>query len=449
LQVLIGGPRDLPARLQTMRDAIAWSYDLLSSEEQRLFARLSVFAGGCTLDAAEAVCNPHGDFDLLEALASLLDKSLVRQRGQEESRFGMLETIRQYAAEKLEERGERELLQRGHAEYFTALAEEAEPQLSGSEQGRWLARLESEHDNLRVVLSWSLEEGNELGKRVAANLWQFWEVRGHLSEGSRWLEAALTIPKGDSALRAKVLGGAGNLAWRQGNFQRAKELHEESLHLRRELGDTWGVASSLHNLGRVARRQGDDQWAKELLEESLQLKRQTGDKWGTALALNTLGLVVGHQGEHDHANRLYEESLQLMQELRNPLGTAIVLCNLGNMAERQRAYQRAKALYEESLRLWRELEDGSGIAESLIGLSAVANHQQQHEQAIRLLGAADAFRTSIGFSPEPADRERTETVCREARTVLSAEAYVAAWNQGAAMNMEEAIEYALEKDGSV
>jgi tetratricopeptide (TPR) repeat protein len=301
--------------------------------------------------------------------------------------------------------------------------------------------LEREHDNLRAALTWSLEEGNELGKRVAANLWQFWEVRGHLSEGRRWLAAVLTVPGGDLALRARVLSSAGNLAWRQGDFQRAKELHEEGLHVRRELGDTWGIASSLHNLGRVARRQGDDQRAKELLEESLQLRRKLADTLGIALALNTLGLVVERQGEYERTKELYEESLRLMQELGHTQGMAIALANLGDTAERQGEYQQAKALHEESLRLWRELGDRWGTAESLIGLGAVAAHQQQHERAIQLLGAADAFCTSIGFSPEPAGRERMETVCREARTALSAEAYEAAWNQGVAMSLEEAIEH--------
>jgi tetratricopeptide (TPR) repeat protein len=436
-------------RLQTLRNTVDWSYSLLTGEEQTLFVRLSVFAGGCTFEAAAAVCNPDGEFDLLEGLASLVDKSLVQQQGGEEARFGMLETIRQYAAEKLVQRGERPLLRLRHAEYFDGLAEEADMQLTLPEQGHWLARLEREHDNLRAALTWSLEEGSELGMRVAANLWLFWEVRGHLTEGQHWLETVLTVPEreGEAALRARVLSGAGNLAWRQGNFQRAKELHERALCLRRELGDTLEIAGSLVNLGRVARRQGRDQQARELFEESLRLYRELGNAHGTALVLNCLGLLLQQRGNLDRARALYEDSLQLMRELGETRGMTIASCNLADLAEQQGEYERAQALYAETLRLGRELGEKTIIVETLIGLSAVATHQQQYERALQLLGAADTIAMGIGVSLEPLDLERIKTVSRVAGEALSAEARDSARSQGAAMNLEDAIEYGLDWHG--
>jgi non-specific serine/threonine protein kinase len=447
LALLTGGAADQPLRQQTLRNTVDWSHALLTREEQALFARLSVFAGGCTVEAAEAVCNPEEESNLLEGLASLVDKSLVQRQGEEEARFGMLETIRQYAVEQLVERGERDLLRRRHAEYFVVVAEEEEPERSGGGQARQLARLELEHDNLRAALTWCLEEGSELGVRIGANLGVFWEVRGHLSEGRHWLEAVLAVParEGDARLRSWALSATGNLAHRQGDFRRATELHEGALHLRREISDTLGVAGSLFNLARVARMQGEDQRAQELYEESLCFYREMGNTRGTAMVLNGLGIVMERQGEHERARTLYEDGLQIMRDLGDTRGIAVAFCNLGNTAERQGEYRRAKGLYEESVRLWRELGDRPGIAESLIGLGAVAAHQQQHERALQLLGAANTIATSIGVSPEPGDRERIQTVSQVAGGALSAAAYGAAWNQGAAMNMEEAIEYALDR----
>lgn len=453
LALLTGGAADQPLRQQTLRNTIDWSYSLLTQQEQALFARLSVFAGGCTLDAAEAVCNADGDLDLLEGLASLVDKSLMRRQGgeEEEVRLEMLETIRQYAAEQLIQRGEPKILRRRHAEYFVALAEKEEPEWSGSEQARQLALLEQEHDNLRTALTWCLEEGSELGIRIAANLGMFWEAHGHVFEGLRWLKAVLALEERgeDARLRAWALSVAGNLAHRQGDFQQTTELHERALHLRREVGDRLGVAGSLYNLARVARVQGNLQQAQELYQQSLHLHQELSNVRGTAMALTGLGLVMEHQGLHDRARSMYDDGLQIMRELQDTRGIAILVCNLADTAEQQGEYQRATELYEESLELYQELGDSTGIAGALVGMGAVASHQAQHRRAILLVGAAATIATSIGISLEPLDRARSEMVSQRARTALTAHAYEAAWNQGAAMSLKQVVEYALDQQKGV
>jgi predicted ATPase/class 3 adenylate cyclase len=248
LKLLTGGARDLPERQRTLRGTIRWSYELLEEGEKVLFARLAVFSGGGTLEAIEAICDAEGDLpvDVLDGVSSLVDKSLLRQEEEEggEPRFVMLETIYEYAREKLENSGEAETIKRAHAEYFLALAEKAEPKLTTAEQGAWLERLETEHDNLRAALSWSLgRKDQELALRLGGALWRFWFLRSHLSEGLQWLGEVLSLRGGFTALRAKALNGAGDLVWSQGNYDRAKELYEESLALSRQLGDKRGIAA--------------------------------------------------------------------------------------------------------------------------------------------------------------------------------------------------------------
>jgi non-specific serine/threonine protein kinase len=272
LRVLTGGAHDLPARQQTLRATIDWSYDLLTLEEQTLFAWLSVFVGGCTLEVAEDVCARAGDLllDVLDGVTSLVDKSLLWREEDPtsgEPRFTMLETIREYAGERLAASGAEGTLRAAHAAHFLALVEEAEPQLTGAQQAMWLARLDREHDNLRAVLRWAEEheEHREVGLQVAAALWRFWFVRGHYGEGRSWLEVFCTpAPSGAGqssiatvAVRATALEGAGNLAEMHGEYARATLLHEESLALRRGLGDERGIAMSLNSLGNMFQEQGD------------------------------------------------------------------------------------------------------------------------------------------------------------------------------------------------
>jgi tetratricopeptide (TPR) repeat protein len=319
-----------------MRDAIAWSHDLLDEAERVLFRRLAVFAGGCTLEATEAVCGS----DVLDRLASLVDKSLLQQREQEggEPRFTMLETLREYALERLEASDEAEAIRSRHLGHFLALAEQTEPELRGSAQVAGLARLEREHDNLRAALGWSQKEVKdaESGQRLAGALSWFWSLHGHFSEGRRWLQQTLALSDETSAsVRAKALYGSGLLAVTQGEYGRAVTLHEQALALSREVGDLQGVARGLTFQGVAAELQGDSQRAAALLEEGLARFRELDDEWNIALALRNLGRVALRQGDHQRATALNEESLVLSRELGDKWALAWSLHDLGHVLHSQ------------------------------------------------------------------------------------------------------------------
>lgn len=374
LQLLTQGPRDVLERQQTLRNTIQWSYDLLSAEEQRLFRRLAVFAGGCTLEVVEAVSQALGDktMDVLARVASLLDKSLVQKTKSmsKELHLMMLETIREYGLERLGTSGEMEDTRRAHAAYYLALAEEAEPELAGPQQLVWLERLEQEHDNLRAALRWSLEQGEdgqsrETALRLSSALRRFWQVRGHPSEGRDWLEHALAGSEGAMAsLRAKALIAAASLAMTQGDTARTEALCQESMPLCKELGDTEGTAHILYLLGWIAYRKGNPASALSLTEEALILFREVGDKDGTAWSLYNSAGLASKQGEYARAQVLIEESLALHRELGNKRGSAYALFQLAEILFLSQSDQATvHLLLEESLRFSRELGDKRGIAD--------------------------------------------------------------------------------------
>ncbi|HLX57787.1 MAG TPA: tetratricopeptide repeat protein, partial [Ktedonobacteraceae bacterium] len=321
LAVLTSGARDAPVRQQTLRNTIAWSYNLLDPAEQQLFRILSVFVGGCILQAVEAVCSAldvgNAARQVIDSVASLIDKSLLQQTEQEgeESRLGMLETIREYGLESLAASGEMEATRQAHAVYYVALAEKAEPELGGPQQAVWLERLEQELDNLRAALRWSLERGaaghsSEIALRLAGALRRFWEVRGHWSEGWSFLERALALSKGGTVpVQLKALKAAAHVAYARGDNDRAEVLAAECLARCRELGDATGVALSLRMLGGVARRRYNFEAAIPLTEESLALFREVGDKEGIAWALNNLAGLLSMRSEYARAVELAEESL--------------------------------------------------------------------------------------------------------------------------------------------
>ena len=504
LDLLAAGPRDAPARHQTLRAAIRWSYDLLAPAEQVLFRRLAVFAGGCTFEAVEAICTDVSAEErraseagersptppLLDSLASLTDKSLLYavEGSEGEPRFGMLETIREYATERLETSREAEATRRRHAEHYLALAETAEAGFYGTEQAAWAGRLEAEHDNLRTALGWALESAAaEVGLRLAGALARFWEAQGHFTEGRRWLEGLLVLPEGGgpttAAIRAKALNGAARLAHRQGDvgraaaladenlalsrelrdrqaigealntrglvaraggeYARAAALFEESLALRRELEDRRGIASALANLGLVARVEGEHRRAQALFEESLALERALGDTWGIANTLNHVGRAAWYQGEYGRARSLFEESVALWRELGNRWGIANSLDNLGRVALGQGDHGRAAALFGESLALRHELGDNLGLAESLEGLAGVAALRGQSERAAGLFGAAEVLRQAIGAPLPPADRPDYERRVTAVRAALGEETFATGWAAGQALSLEEAIGEAL------
>ena len=423
-RLLTGGSRTALPRQRTLRSLIDWSYDLLNEAEKTLFCRLSVFAGGWTLEAAEVVCagGVVEAGDVLDLLTSLCDKSLaVPEPAGTSTRYQFLETVRQYSRDRLLESGDVEAVRGRHRDYFVALAEEAEPHLTGPEQIGWLNRLEAEHDNLRAVLDACAapdinsdaktktangeEASAELSLRLAGALAWFWYTRGYLNEGRERGTRALEVAperrgKGQEQerkrFRAKALSGVGSIARSQGDFVSARRLFEESLALRRDLHDTAGVAISLMNLGILAKSQGDYVSARSLYEEGLTLHRELGNKLGIANTLGNLGLVAYHQGDAVSAWRLSEESLAVHRELANKQGISSSLFNLALVAFQQRDYVSARSLSEECLALDRELGDKSGVANSLMSLGLVAFRQGDYVSARLLYEECLALQRELG-----------------------------------------------------
>jgi DNA-binding NarL/FixJ family response regulator len=405
LSVLTGGPRDLPARQQTLYNTIAWSYDLLSDEEQRLFRLLSLFAGGCTLEAVEAVDGAlSGEkAQVLEGVTSLLDKHLLQRAEQDtnEVRLLMLETICEYGLEALSARGEREEVQQAHAWYYLHMAENAEAYLYGAEQRWWLDRLEREHDNLRAVLTWALErvaekQRIEIALRLAGALERFWAAHGHLREGLNFLGKALTNSEGVTPLvRAKALNCAGWLALRQGKYEQADAFCEEGLKLYREAKGT-GTVRALYRLGMIASARGNDAKARALLEESLALAREVGDKGRVAYALLSLGSMLIGQGEHTRAWALLEESLALFREVGDTEGMAWSLYFLGRVRFAQGDIVSVRVLAEECLAQCRAMKHQDGLAHALDLLGQCALRQGEAERAQELFEESLALFRLLG-----------------------------------------------------
>ncbi len=372
LQLLTSSVRDAPARQHTLRKTIQWSYDLLPADEQRLFQRLSVFVNGCELSAVEAVYQAPGGgkAGVLDEVTSLVDKNILQQTAEEEEpRFTMLETIREYGLEALAASREMEATRRAHALYYLALAEEAAPNLAGPRSAVWLQRLEREHDNLRAALAWSLEPAQtgsspEMALRFGEKLRVFWVVRGFYSEGLAALEQALAECKGSSPYaRARALGAAAAFADMLGDFHLAEELRQESLILYRQLGDTRGIASSLQGLAWIASRNGAHIAARQLLEESVTLLRELGDKGDFAWSLHLLADTLSLQGEYSRANTLFQESLAMFRELGNKRGIAASLQQSALWLLFAGGDQViVQARLEEMLVLHRELGDKNGMA---------------------------------------------------------------------------------------
>jgi len=454
LKVLTGGARDLPARQQTMRGAIAWSYDLLDHEEKTLFNRLAVFLGGCALEEAEAVCNSNGDLeiDFLDGVTSLVDKSLLRHKEENdtEGRFSMLQTIREFGLEQLAQSGELDTLRAQHLTFYLQLAEEAEAELTGASQAAWFSRLEKEHDNFRSAVIYSRESGRlEDGLRVAGALWRFWEVRGHVGEGRGVLDQLLLLPGATdvaSNVRAKALNGAGVLAGNQGDHARQTTILQESLKLYEELGDKSGIAQSINNLGSIAYSQGDYAQAQILYTQSLELRRTISDSWGMANSLNNLGGVAFLQGECERALALHSESLSLRRTLGDKRGISMSLNNMGEIAQQQQDYGRAAMLFAESLAIRNELGDRFFIVSSLHNLAEVACSRKDYERGARLFGAAEALRETIGAPLQTEKRETFQRYIEEARDALGRADLKAAWSEGRVMSLEDAIGYALSDE---
>jgi predicted ATPase/DNA-binding SARP family transcriptional activator/Tfp pilus assembly protein PilF len=453
LAVLRGGPPDLPLRQQTLRSAIHWSYDLLPAHVQELFDELGVFVGGFTMEAAQAVVSEPTA--ALDALAILQWHSLLQRRAvAAETRFTLLETMREFALERLAARGEEEDARRRHGLYFLALAERAEPELEGPAQSPWLDRLESEHDNLRAAIAQCQLAADDSGLRMAVALGRFWEVRGHLAEGRRRLAEVLDTRRDVAlALRGAALEMAGVLAYRQGDYVGARALHQQSLSVWHDLENSRAIAQTLRRLGIVAWEQGDSATARSYYEQSLEIAREVGDARGIAGALNNLGLVAADQGDYAAARAFYEESLPMFRELSDTTGTghvlnslgatawdqldftaarsflgeslatfqeighkwgvAMALINLGNVARSQADFASAQAHFEESLAVYRELGDRATVSFPLFGLGEVAYQQGDYATARSLFRETLALRHEAGDKrPIPRNLEAVAQVVR-------------------------------------
>jgi predicted ATPase/DNA-binding winged helix-turn-helix (wHTH) protein len=488
LELLTGGARDLPERQRTLRRTIDWSHDLLTPAEQKLFRRVSVFVGGATLEAVEAVCDAQEDLgvDLLDGIGSLLDKSLIGHAdgGNSEPRFTMLETIREYGKERLDESGEIDATRRAHAAYCLVLAEEGASHNTAVDREVWLSRCDLEHDNFRAAISYLVEsENSEWGLRLGNALLWFWEPREHLTEGRRAMGALLDIP--DTTLvseqRAQAFFTAGVLADIQLDSAAALESHWRALEMHRELGDQNGIAMSLgalaisshkaglgdearsyaeeslriwkelgsgafilglHNLANIATKQGDFKAARVTYEMTLDAFRSMGDQRGMAVALNGLGDVAVALGDNVGAREFYKQSLAGFRQIDDLWGVAAVLRDLGDLACRDRD-PNAGSLYKDALSIFHKTGHRRGMALLLQRLADCAVQSGQPDCALTLAGAAAALREHLGVSLSSAEQDKLDQTLEAARTQVSATEQDHLLSKGRSMTIEQLVEYAL------
>jgi non-specific serine/threonine protein kinase len=505
-RLLRGDDQVAPPRHQTLQAMMDWSYDLLAEAEKGVLRSMSVFAGGFTLEALEAMWTEELDeYEAIDHISQLVGKSLVVMEERSESaRYRLLETIRQYAWQELVKSGEMSRLRNRHAEWCLRLAEESMPQLYGSNQRVWLERLEVEHDNLRAALDWCTKNrGNiEVGLRLGGALLRFWEAHGHFTEGRERLSILLSSAEaaGRTAGKARALNAAGRLAWRQADYATANKLLHVSLSIYREIGDKWGAAHALNNLGNEAFMEGrynvarslydeslalfreiNDSWgigqllhnlatvaatgenypqASEIFRESLAIRRQIGDRYSIAQSLISLGEIARAVGDYASARPLYEESLAIFQELGDERNVAYSLHHLGHVSLYRNDLDEAETLFARSLRLFSKLSEKFGIAIGLAGMAGVVGVRvpegvragigevawEEARRAARLFGAADAHLEATGARLDPADLVEHNRSLESVRSRLDETEWKMAWLTGRSMSLEHAIEYALPAD---
>jgi predicted ATPase/DNA-binding CsgD family transcriptional regulator/Flp pilus assembly protein TadD len=473
LQLLTGGPRDLPERQQTLRDAIAWSYDLLPPPEATLFRRLAVFSGGATIDEAAAVAC-EGDSDhAFDGMAALVDHSLLRvvEGADSEPRYAMLQTIHDFAYEALVESGEEPLLRNRLIAHYVVLSDSIKTELVGAGSAQWLRLCQAEIENLRSAHRWAIELGDaSVAQRIASSLPRFWEVRGNYSEGRSWLTSALAVGANPTRERASTLVGLATLARRQGDYDSAIESYQAGLAIYRELDDASGIATALNNLGVVVQDQGDYDRARQLMTEAQQYFESIGDQPRNASALNNLGLVARRQGDLAGATRLYGQSLEIWNQLGDQLRSALCLNNLGVVAYDLGNFPTAEHHYRAALGVYRQLEDRTGaaqtlnnlaevlwdqgdfpqavtywqeslalrsvqgdrvgLAECLTGIGRVATAAGLHDLAARLFAMALRLQAETGVSRPPRERDLQERAIAELRRVYDPAEFQRSWDTG-------------------
>ena len=443
LELLTGGARDAPERQRTLRATIDWSYDLLEPADQRLFVRLAAFAGGCTIEAAQSVC---GDgLEVVDGLASLADKGLVRLEGtDEEPRFTMLETIREYAVERLETSEDASGLHRRHAQHFVAFAEEAEPNLFGiGSHTEWLDRLEHDHDNLRAAMEWLASSGDtDLALRLAAALWRFWDLKGHLMEGRRLLDSALRGDDQPTPARANALSGAADMALTSGDLVAGRRLAEEALELHRALGDDWGTAFSLLMFAYAVGQGGDWPGAQRLYDESAQRFRECGDQHYALRATRSLAWAYHEGGDLEHAREITEDNLRQARAAHDELLEGVALGNLADYATDEGRLEDAVSLLRESHRILRALDDLLSAAAAACRFARVFALAGRATTATRVLSSSAVRLEEIGARPPWLAKINTQTLTA-IRTQLDESAFAEAWEQGEKLTPDEAVALAL------
>jgi predicted ATPase/DNA-binding winged helix-turn-helix (wHTH) protein len=495
LQLLTGGALDLPERQQTLRRTIDWSHGLLNEAERKLFRRLSGFVGGCTLEAAEAVCNTNSDLgiDLFEGLSSLVAQNLLQRvdRAEAEPRFAMLETIREYALERLNESGEQSATRRAHAAYFLVLAEEGNPELSPGDRSLWLAQCDVEIDNFRLALDWLFHTMDvDWALRLCVALFRFWDMREYLTEGRARLEAVLRLAGAERTKeRARVALFLGALSTPQGDYPAAEDFLQQSLLLYEELGDQSGIAASLNALGVVARDRGDYASAQSRYERSLACWRllpersatarclhnlanvvkargdyprarwalreaggifqELGDRSGAAWSINQEGDIARAQGDVAAARELYQRALSAFRENGDPWGSGRCLTDLASIDCEQEDYVAAQAECREALEIFEALGHRRGVARALEGSACLALAQGQPVRALRLAAGAARLRQLISAPLHHAEQLKLDQALLPAWESLDEADGKQAWAEGSAMSVESAIQYSLQNAESI
>jgi tetratricopeptide (TPR) repeat protein len=446
LELLTGGPVDLPARQRTLREAIAWSHDLLGEGERTLFRRLAVFAGGWSLEAVEAVASRDPAADALAILGSLVDKSLVLRVAGDVPRFRMLESIREFGLEQLETAGDAAARDR-HAAFVLALAETAEPHLRGEDQKRWLDQLEVEHDNVRAALRWSIDAGDApTALRLIRAVWRFWHLHSHLADGRRWAEEVLALPGAAARTRERVRGltALGGVAYWQQDVPTFRAAYEEALAIATELSDPAEVAEQTYNLSFALALEGDFEGMIALVHRCRAMFEEQGNRRGVADCLWILGIAARLAGDLDESRSLEEESIRIHREIGDRFGGTVALYALGRTAMDQGDLAVAEACFREALANDASVGNRTGMGVILDNLADKARIEGDHLRALKLGGASEAMKDAAGAQAPPAFLDLPD-LREEARKAFGEAAIAAAWNEGRAMSIEQAVAYARQE----